>query len=289
MADPVSFLSLPYEVREMIYDLVSVDVQHSNMLNARTAYTPSASPLLYVHPIISNELQSHLYKNHAIVLPAQEASEYTTNRTGLLPALSSCSFMMRTRSNRLIVEISQTKSIYSQDARSSHDWWYLKKYGAAFARTLVADILLMKPQLPNVHSIEFRFWCSEMAPINDDWARNFKKLRDQWSDLVLSVQLYVFDYLDQDNPNLDSPRLRHRIQDWAGWYREAAVSLEVIDCKQEEFRQGGRTGRFLDLEEWLVWKSEEFYWADDKKRDEMLHLGSTEAVPIYILESSYRK
>ncbi|CAH0025563.1 unnamed protein product [Clonostachys rhizophaga] len=282
MAEPVSFLSLPREVRNIIYDLVPVDIPHSNILIAKTAYTSSVLPLLYVHPIISNDLQSRLYENHVIVLPVQEPSEYSTSHSRLLPHLETCSKLMKTRSNRLIVEVSQTQSHYSKDGESCHDWWYLKKDAAAFAKTLIADISLLKSHLPNVDSIDVRFWCSEMAPINDHWARNLKKLRDQWSNLVLSVRLYVFGGYDQYNRNTESTPLPDRIRAWNDWSTEATVLLEVIDCKQEDFRQGVRTGRFIDLEEWPLWKHEEYYWANDEERDEMLHSGSTDAVPIYV-------
>jgi hypothetical protein len=63
-----SFLHLPREVRDMIYSYVLDDVEFSNAFTSQTAYSPQNFTLLYIHKVISEDLQPRLYINHSIVI-----------------------------------------------------------------------------------------------------------------------------------------------------------------------------------------------------------------------------
>jgi hypothetical protein len=71
MSQGTSFLHLPLEIRNLIYELAFTPVEHANLLNpTQTVYTKEAAPLLYVHPAITADLRHRLYRDDfSLVLP----------------------------------------------------------------------------------------------------------------------------------------------------------------------------------------------------------------------------
>ncbi|RSL68618.1 hypothetical protein CEP54_002725 [Fusarium duplospermum] len=203
MTTPIeNFFRLSREIREMIYDLVLEPVEFSNLYTAKTAYTPETCPLLYVHWKITEELQHHLYKNHALVIPFQEPSEYILNNGTFAQHIDNPTRRMKMKTDKIIVEIVQTKkAIYPQNPRDitgrrkhSSIFWMDREAGRDFPRRVVHELLQMKDHLPAVRTVEFELWEGEWYMNSNGWREPLQRLLDNWDELHIEVQMNLFDF-----------------------------------------------------------------------------------------------
>ncbi|KAI8669673.1 hypothetical protein NCS57_00783200 [Fusarium keratoplasticum] len=203
---PPGFFRLSREIREMIYDLALEPVEFSNLYTAKTAYTPESCPLLYVHWMITEELQNRLYKNHAIVIPFQEPSEYVISNRTFAQHINKTTRRMKMHTDKIIVEIVQTKEARYPD--NSFDRNGIRKYygnfwrdheaGADFPRRVVHELLWMKQHLPAVRTVKFVLWEGQWSMYPTAWMEPLQRLLDNWSELHIEVEINLFDYEDPD-------------------------------------------------------------------------------------------
>ncbi|KAF5007733.1 hypothetical protein FDECE_5981 [Fusarium decemcellulare] len=284
-ASPASFLSLALEIREMIYDLVFEQVEFSNLLTSKTAYTPTSCPLLYVHPTISNDLLPRLYKNHAIVIPIQEPCDYTHGKPWLVHHLEASSRMMKQRSDKLIVEASQTKPCYSigsDGKREKHNsFWDDEDGGGEFAKKLIQDLLSMNPQLSNVSRIEFFFWCGDWYVWQQHWEEGLKQLREEWDrPITVYVQLNLFGFEDPECGDMGSNFVQcwhdqaEYDEEFSSWLDFAAIDLDYAEHQAGKFE-----GRNFDP---TAWEDPYFLDREEEEQENALHCGVTECRPLFV-------
>ncbi|KAM0342106.1 hypothetical protein ACHAPU_009720 [Fusarium lateritium] len=267
MAVQSGFLSLPREIRDIIYDYALEDVPVTNALTAATAYTPESFPLLYVDRCISNELQLLLYENHAMVVPIQTPRQYANGNSNFSPRVSKCSRMMKQRSKTLIIEMALLATDNDDD----------DGYGeaVAFGAVLTPDILALKPELTGLNKIKLVFWSYSYSEYSADWSEPLKALMEAWPGVCLEVELNVFDYYDQDAGDGGS----NWIEGWDDWADEEGVIFEVNNFKWAERVDGSFPGRHIYVP---AWKDEDFLYMNPREQDKELHFGSFERRPMYV-------
>ncbi|KAF4345623.1 hypothetical protein FBEOM_420 [Fusarium beomiforme] len=286
MESRVSFLDLPREVRDMIYNHALKEVKFSNAFTSRTAYSPEAFPLLYVHNLISKDLQPRLYRYHAIAIPIQEPSTYATGSWSIVPRMA-CSKMMKQCSKTLIIEMSQTTISYFPDSKLEEDgdedpvedteFWSTtsrRRGGEMLARKLINDILALKSKLPAVTTLKLVFWFGYWEAYVDDWEEHLKKVKDKWPGLFLQIQFNLFDYSDPDAGDGGS----NFIESWYEWSLETdGVRFEANNFKWKRHRKGDFRGRNIDVS---IWK--DAYQYDDDELDKVLHPTRCKVRPMFV-------
>ncbi|EEU45293.1 uncharacterized protein NECHADRAFT_28652, partial [Fusarium vanettenii 77-13-4] len=185
------------EIREMIYDLVLEPVEFSNLYTAKTAYTPETCPLLYVHWMITEELQNRLYKNHAIVIPFQEPSEYVISNRTFAQHINKTTRRMKMHTDKIIVEMVQTKEARYPDntldrngiRKNDGDFWIDVEAGGDFPTRVVHELLWMRQHLPAVRTVKFVLWEGEWSMYSRAWTEPLQRLLDNWGELHIEVEI----------------------------------------------------------------------------------------------------
>ncbi|KAF5561858.1 hypothetical protein FPHYL_5989 [Fusarium phyllophilum] len=286
MYSQTSFLDLPREVRDMVYDYALEDVKFSNAFTTQTAYSPDILPLLYVHEIISDDIQPRLYQNHAIVVPLQEPSTYATGEWSIVPRIA-CSEMMKQRSNTLIIEMSQTTISYYPDSDLEEDYdedpvedesfWDILSQGAkTFPQKLINDILALKSSLPALKTIKFVFWFGNWTAYCDSWEKHLEKLRATWPGPLLKIELNMFEYEDHDAGDGGS----NWIEGWYYWAIERKrIWFQANNLKWKDHARGDFRGRRINVR---LWQDEEFLDGDLDDRERALHRKRCEVKPLFV-------
>ncbi|RSL92553.1 hypothetical protein CDV31_015106 [Fusarium ambrosium] len=214
-SEPTSFLHLPPEIRNLVYDLAFNPDVKANILNAaHTGYTREASPLLYVHPVISADLRERAYTgDFSLVLPIQEPSEWVKGRgldcEKLKTYLDNLPGLMKKKCERLIVEASQS----DEAEEENYEFWDSKD----FPSYLIPLLLQIKEEIPTLNKITFIFWFGELSAPPNVWKKSLRLLSRQWSKKTqnqnadkgltvkssrgkpsITMQFNLFDYYDPD-------------------------------------------------------------------------------------------
>ncbi|KAJ4245007.1 hypothetical protein NW762_014213 [Fusarium torreyae] len=286
MTTRVSFVDLPREIRQQIYDYVFEDPEpvFTNALTSRTAYPPEKYPFLYMDKAITEEIQSYLYRGHSMVIPIQEPCDYVREEELLTSQVAFCSERMRRCTKTLIFEASQTSiSQYGEgffkeygEPEDVYAFWYKHDRGTKFAEKIIEEILALKPHLPSIKNIKFVFWFGCWIVDNDHWRGRLNELRKEWPGISLEFEFNMFGYVDH-NPHREE---NNWIQAWAEWRDET----ENTDFSAQNFRwvdhvQGNFWGRYIDPEAY-GWEDVPFYGI--LGIDSMVHGGKTEVRPIVL-------
>ncbi|KAF4967690.1 hypothetical protein FSARC_4750 [Fusarium sarcochroum] len=283
MTPQTSFLSLPTEIRDMIYDYALEDVEFTNALTSKSAYTPESLPLLYVDETISRELQPRLYKNHAMVIPLQEPSRYTIGNWKFTPHVTECSRMMKQRSKTLTIEMCQTtKSLYADSSldedgepKEPYEFWE-GDGGDAFAKRLIGELLDLKSELPSIGTIKFVFWDGSWFAYDHHWEEPLKKLQKEWPEIFLDVEYNLFDYSDPDAGDGGS----NDIQQWHEWeQRTEHAWFAANNFKEVNHRKGDFKGHQIDIE---AWDDEDFIYLNSREREDALRYFDVEVRPMFV-------
>ncbi|KAK2687940.1 hypothetical protein QWA68_012593 [Fusarium oxysporum] len=286
MDSQTSFLDLPREVRDMVYDYALEDVKFSNAFTTQTAHSPKISPLLYVHKSISDDLQPRLYQNHAIVVPLQEPSTYAAGDWSIVPRVA-CSKMMKQRSNTLIIEMSQTtisyypdpdpeRDLYEDPMEDEYFWESDSRGGKAFPQKLINDILALKPSLPALKTVKFVFWFGKWTAYQEPWEKHLEKLRVAWPELSLKIELNLFEFEDPDAGDGGF----NWLETWYYWARDTKrVWFQANNFKWKDHAKGDFRGRKINVR---LWQDEEFLDGDDEDRDRALHRRRCEVKPLFV-------
>ncbi|KAF5024148.1 hypothetical protein F66182_3782 [Fusarium sp. NRRL 66182] len=185
------FLHLPPEIRNTIYDLaIETQKHHCNVLNLNeSTYSPADFPLLYVHPIITTDLQHHLYGDEfSLVLPIQEPGEMVKgkghNSESIQSHLDKLPELMKQRTKTLVVEMSQTAPMMMRGGGEDHgeeilveDFWY---YDNKFPAKLTPIILQFKRAIPSLQGVKCIFWLGMWYASLDNWQDALEKLAKDW-------------------------------------------------------------------------------------------------------------
>ncbi|KAF4439384.1 hypothetical protein FACUT_4139 [Fusarium acutatum] len=287
MDSQTSFLDLPREVRDMVYDYALQDVKFSNAFTTQTAFSPDIMPLLYVHEIISDDLQSRLYQNHAIVIPLQQPSTYATGEWRIVPRIA-CSKMMKQLSNTLVIEMSQATISYYPDSDLEEDededpvedesFWDNpdSRGGKALPQKLINDILALKQSLSALKTIKFVFWFGNWNAYCNFWEKSLEKLRATWPEPLLKIELNLFEYVDHEAADGGW----NWIEEWYYWAIERKrVWFQANNFKWKDHAKGDFRGRKIDVR---VFQDEEFLYWDDEDRDKALHKRRCEVKPLFV-------
>ncbi|KAF5647685.1 uncharacterized protein FTJAE_1742 [Fusarium tjaetaba] len=286
MDSQTSFLDLPREVRDMVYDYALQDVKFSNAFTTQTAYSPDTLPLLYVHKIISDDLQPRLYQSHAIVVPLQEPSTYATGEWSIVPRIA-CSRIMKQLSSTLIIEMSQTTISYYPDSDLEEDydedpvedefsWDDLDSQGAKLPQKLINDILALKQSLPALKTIKFVFWFGNWTAYFRVWEKHVEKLRAAWPEPLLKIEFNMFEYEDHDAGDGGS----NWIEEWYYWAIERKrIWFQAHNFKWEDHAKGDFRGRRINVR---LWQDEEFLGGDPDDRERALHRKRCEVKPLFV-------
>ncbi|KAM0417234.1 hypothetical protein ACHAPT_012745 [Fusarium lateritium] len=288
MATLANLFRLSREIREMIYDLVLEPVAFSNLYTARTAYTPETCPLLYVHQMITDELQHLLYKNHAIVVPFQEPSEYINNNSTFAQHLDKVTRRMKLQTDTIIIEIVQTeKARYPDNAldgikNSDSYFWFDSEAGAGFPRRVVRELLSMKDQLPAVRTIKFVLWEGEWYMKPRPWSETLGKLLFHWEEVNIDVEINLFDYVEMNilnDDDLDDEGM-NLIQEWHDDCEQIdRISFAANDFHYDDHEFGDYWGYRFDP---AGFDHDEFYQMYPEERDEILYTGPVECRPLFV-------
>ncbi|KAG5772521.1 hypothetical protein H9Q72_001339 [Fusarium xylarioides] len=270
----------------MVYDYALEDVKFSNAFTTQTAYSPDILPLLYVHEIISDDLQPRLYQDHAIVIPLQEPSTYATGEWSIVPRIA-CSKMMKQRSNTLIIEMSQTTISYYPDSDLEEDydedpvedesfWDTLSQGAKTFPEKLINDILALKSSLPARKTIKFVFWFGNWTAYCDPWETHLEKLRATWPGPLLKIEFNMFEYEDHDAGDGGS----NWIEGWYYWAIERKrIWFQANNFKWGDHAKGDFRGRRINVR---LWQDEEFLDGDLDDRERALHRKRCEVKPLFV-------
>ncbi|KAM6505807.1 hypothetical protein FSOLCH5_013982 [Fusarium solani] len=218
-SEPTSFLHLPPEIRNLVYDLAFNPNVKTNILDpAHSGYTRDVSTLLYVHPVISADLRQRTYGgDFSLVLPIQEPSEWVKGRgldsEKLETCLNNLPDVMKKKCERLIVEASQSDEVEDDD----YEFWDSED----FPSYLIPLLLQIKEGIPALKKIKFIFWFGEWSAPVDVWKKSLRLLSRRWNKKTRSqngnengdkgltskcsrakpsieMQFNLFDYYDQD-------------------------------------------------------------------------------------------
>ncbi|KAJ4263438.1 hypothetical protein NW762_006257 [Fusarium torreyae] len=281
MANQISFLDLPIEIRDMIYDYALEDVEFTNALQAKTAYTPKKVPLLYVDETITKELQHRLYANHAMVIPIQEPSRYAIGDWTFAPQVTECSRMMKQRSKILTIEMCQTTpSHYANPPldkdgkpKEAHGFWE-RNGGDTFAKKVVGELLDFKSELPAVKTIKIVFWDGNWFAYNRHWKEPLKQLQKEWPEILLDVEYNLFDYDDPDAGDGGS----NMIQVWNNW-RKKSCGTSFAANNFHEVRKRKFEGYRINIE---AWEDERFSYFDYIQVNRALRCFNVDVRPIFV-------
>ncbi|KAJ4016306.1 hypothetical protein NW752_003429 [Fusarium irregulare] len=191
------FSVFPREVRDMIYSYSIPDIPATDATVLDTAYNPKNAPLLFLNETISKDVQHVLYQDHAIVIPVLNPSEYELKETKFAPVVGQCSRLMKQRSNRVIIGTSRFVVSYSPlahiniaDGKSADDWIY-KFCGfdnpEPLAKKLIDELISLRPELPNVKVIEFKFFECFNVLVALRWKEYFLQLREAWPEIEIEI------------------------------------------------------------------------------------------------------
>ncbi|RSL62904.1 hypothetical protein CEP54_005532 [Fusarium duplospermum] len=218
-SEPTSFLHLPLEIRNLVYDLAfNPDVKANILDAAHTRYTREASPLLYVHPVISADLRERAYSgDFSLVLPIQEPSEWVKGRgldsENMKTCLDDLPSLMKKKCEKLIIEASQS----DEAEEENYEFWDSED----FPNYLIPLLLQIKEEIPTLSKITFIFWFGEWSAPVDVWKKSLRLLSRRWNkksqgqdgkdhadkDLarkssrgkpLIKMQFNLFDYYDPD-------------------------------------------------------------------------------------------
>ncbi|KAH8601164.1 hypothetical protein B0O99DRAFT_589237 [Bisporella sp. PMI_857] len=169
-----SFLDLPREIREMIYEWGSEEPEFGNMLDLQGAgYTKATAPLLYIHQSITNDLQSRIYKNQTIVLPFQEPSQCLKSR-----GIAGCG------SWQSLADIKESRREYHRVTEKGEDqiedpedyaFWDDDSRGDLTDK-LEREFLAIKRAMPALKQVKFILWCGLWTPYEGDWTPALENL-----------------------------------------------------------------------------------------------------------------
>ncbi|KAM0560037.1 hypothetical protein ACHAPJ_003996 [Fusarium lateritium] len=286
MATQVSFVDLPREIRQQIYDYVFEDVEpvFTNALTSRTAYPPENYPFLYMDKAITEEIQPYLYRGHSMVIPIQEPSEYIRDKQLLASRVALCSERMRRCTKTVIFEASQTSiSRYDEgffeeygEPEDVYAFWYKHKRGKKFAEKITKEIRSLKKDFSSIEKIKFVFWFGCWIVDNDHWRKWLKKLQKKWPGVFLDFEFNLFGYVDH-NPHREK---NNWIQAWAEWDDETEnTEFTAHNFRWADHVQGNFWGRYLDPE---AYGYEDVPFYDIQVQDHMLHFGKVEMRPMYV-------
>ncbi|RSL88537.1 hypothetical protein CEP52_013956 [Fusarium oligoseptatum] len=248
-----NFFRLSREIREMIYDLVLEPIEFSNLYTAKTAYTPESCPLLYVHRKITEDLQHRLYKNHAIVIPFQDAGEYIRNDGTFAQYINKPTRRMKMQTDKIIVEVVQSKRrVFPQNPHDRNGTMNHMRYvmhwqdlqgGNVFPPKVVPELLQMKNHLTAVKTIKFVLWQGEWHMSIMSWRDPLQSLLDNWDGLRIELEMNVFDYQEpprqQGFPNIIQAYHRHCAP-------IERISFSANDFHWEDHESGNYWGHRID-------------------------------------------
>ncbi|KAM0434896.1 hypothetical protein ACHAQK_008591 [Fusarium lateritium] len=286
MTTPISFLSLPREIRDIIYDYALEDVQFTNALTAVTAYTPQTFPLLYVDKSISDDLEPYLYKNHTMVIPVQEPCQYILGNSKLSPQVAKCSRMMKERSKTIVIEMAQTVPSYHADFEVDEDGnpepveEYWESQGSVFAEKLIDDILALKTEFPGFKTVKFVFWFAKWITYDNQWSDALERLREEWSHIFVEIEFNLFEYYDHDAGDGGS----NWIEGWDAFADRVGLTFQAMNIKWDTRVDGGFTGRKIDVP---TWQEEDYLYMNPRDRDDALHYGSYKVSPMCVTVDAY--
>jgi len=192
------FSVFPREVRDMIYSYSTPEILGTDVTVSKTAYNPRTAPLLFLNEAISKDVQHLLYKNHMIIVPALNPSEYELKETKFAPIVRQCSRLMKQRSNRLMIGTSRFVAasffpllhINIDDGKSAEDW--IQKFCGfdnpePLAKKLIDELISLRPELPNVKVIEFKFFEGFKVVIALRWKEYLLELREAWPEIEIEI------------------------------------------------------------------------------------------------------
>lgn len=192
------FSVFPREVRDMIYSYAIPEIPYTDATVSKTAYNPKNTPLLFLNEAISKDAQHLLYKNHAMIIPVLNPSEYKLKETKFAPVVRQCSRLMKQRSNKLMIGTSRfIAASYSpllhiniHDGTSAEDW--IQKFCGfdnpePLAKKLIDELISLRPELPNVKVIEFKFFQGFNVLVALRWKEYFFELRDAWPEIEIEI------------------------------------------------------------------------------------------------------
>ncbi|KAH6960411.1 hypothetical protein DER45DRAFT_158118 [Fusarium avenaceum] len=281
MAAPTSFLSLPREIRDIIYDYALEDVQFTNTLTAVTAYTPQTFPLLFVDKGISDDLQPRLYENHTMVIPIQEPCQYIIKNSTFAPQVAKCSRMMKERSKTIVIEMAQTDMSHHANAELDEDgnpeiaYEFWESQGSVFAEKLIDDLLALKPELPGFKTVKLVFWFANWIAYSNEWSDALERLTKEWPEIFLEIELNLFEYVDQDAGDGGS----NWVEGWNEWADREEVTFQAMNFEWNSRSDGSFDGRMIDV---AAWQDEDFIYMNMRERDMDLHWGSFKVSPMFL-------
>ena len=191
------FSVFPREVRDMIYSYAIPEIPATDATVLNTAYNPKNAPLLFLNEAISKDVQHVLYKDHAIVIPVLNPSEYELKEAKFAPVVRQCSRLMKQRSNRVIIGTSRFVVSYSPlghiniaDGKPADDW--IQKFCGfdnpePLAKKLIDELISLRPELPNVKVIEFKFFDCFNVLVALRWKEYFLQLREAWPEIEIEL------------------------------------------------------------------------------------------------------
>jgi hypothetical protein len=195
------FSVFPREVRDMIYSYSIPEIRGSDATVFKTAYNPKNAPLLFLNEAISKDVQHLLYKDHVMIIPVLNPSEYELKETTFAPIVRQCSRLMKQRSNRLMITTSRfVAASYSPmryitiDDRTSAEDWVQKFCGLdnpePLAKKLIDELVSLRPELPNVKVIEFKFFECFKGVVALRWKEYFLELREAWPEIEIEIDFF---------------------------------------------------------------------------------------------------
>lgn len=192
------FSVFPREVRDMMYSYSIPEIPATDATVSKTAYNTKNAPLLFLNEAISKDVQHLLYQDHAIVIPVLNPSEYELKETKFAPIVSQCSRLMKQRSNRVIIGTSRfIAASYSpllhiniHDGTSAEDW--IQKFCGfdnpePLAKKLIDELISLRPELPNVKVIEFKFFEGFNVLVALRWREYFLELKEAWPEIEIEI------------------------------------------------------------------------------------------------------
>ncbi|KAL4730908.1 hypothetical protein ACLX1H_002950 [Fusarium chlamydosporum] len=194
------FSVFPREIRDLIYTYSIIDVQFIDALKYKTAYPKIAAPLLYLNKTIAQDAQHLLYKHKNLEMGIMvfNPTEYETSE-GFAPLIKQCSRRMKQSSSRLIIGTSRfmavpgglgVQYINIHDGTTAEDW--INKFCGLeghepLAKKLIDELISLRPELPNVRVIEFKFFNAFRLVVRMHWLKYFMELRDAWPEIDIDL------------------------------------------------------------------------------------------------------
>lgn len=182
----------------MIYSYSTPEIRGTDVTAFKTAYNPKNAPLLFLNEAISKDVQHLLYKNHIMIIPVVNPSEYELKETKFAPTVRQCSRLMKQRSNRLMIATSRfVAASYSpllhiniNDGKSADDW--IQKFCGfdnpePLAKKLIDELVSLRAELPNVKVIEFKFFEGFKFLVALRWKEYLLELREAWPEIEIEI------------------------------------------------------------------------------------------------------